>query len=46
MRVVVSNPDDETGPAMICPEGTNVTAEHARQAATTFWAMLVGDPSG
>jgi hypothetical protein len=39
--VVVRNPGGaENGPAMVFPEGTVITTEHAIETARMFWAVL------
>jgi hypothetical protein len=38
--LVVRRPGDRTGPAMVYPEGTVVTVEHALNTARFFWSQL------
>jgi hypothetical protein len=38
--VIVRNPGAETGPAVVHPDGTVITVEHAIDAARLFWAEL------
>jgi hypothetical protein len=38
--VIVRKPTAKTGPAMVYPEGTVVTVEHAIETARRFWAEL------
>ena len=38
--VMVRKPTAKTGPAMVYPEGTVVTVEHAVETARRFWADL------
>jgi hypothetical protein len=40
VMVVVRKPSEETGPAMLYPEGTIVTTDHAMETARRFWAEL------
>ncbi len=38
--VIVRKPGNETGPAMVYPEGTVVTVQHAIETARFFWRQL------
>ena len=40
VMVVVRKRGDETGPAMVYPEATVITIEHAVETARLFWADL------
>jgi hypothetical protein len=40
VAVIVRKIGDETGPAMLFPDGTNTTTEHAVETARFFWATL------
>lgn len=47
VTLMVRKPGDETGPAMVFPDGTVITMEHAVEAARKFWTMFeqVGERS-
>ena len=40
VMVYVRNPGDETGAAIVFPEGTVITVEHAIETARRFWSTL------
>jgi hypothetical protein len=40
VTVTVRKPGDENGPAMVFPDGTEITSEHAITAARMFWTTL------